>query len=102
MVDENNAIKVRIDSETAVPAPEGVNFFYFTRIADEYQLLVGNVNLMRLHEMTTGEAPFEFEPQITHRFLMSQFGFDRLKAALDDISAKTDASRARRQKEAKE
>lgn len=91
MVDKPPAQKkvaVVITGGTPLPPAEGANFFHFTTLGPEVQLLVGTVNLLRLHEAKTTDDPSAVVPEITHRFLLSPIGFAALKQQMATIEQK--------------
>lgn len=75
-------VTTTISGATPLPAPSGANFFHFVRVGDEYQFLIGAVNLQSLHDIRTQAAPPTVDPMITHRFILSSFGFKQLSAAV--------------------
>lgn len=87
MVDkEAPNISVSVPGNLPMPAPEGANFFHFTVVGGEVQLLVGSINLLRLHEAKRNQETATIVPQITHRFLLSPLGFAQLKSSLEEIA----------------
>jgi hypothetical protein len=71
--------------------PEAANFFHFALAATDVQLLVGYIDLGKLHEAATqlrsgGKAPAPLSPEITHRFFMSLTGFESLKRQIDEMA----------------
>ena len=79
-------VSIGLDGSVPLPPAEGANFFHFTVVEHEVQLLVGSVNLLRLHEAKRRGEPITVAPQITHRFLLSPLGFGALKANLEEIA----------------
>ncbi len=84
---ESGVVSVTVPADLPLPAPEGANFFHFTVAGDEVQLLVGSVNLLRLHEAKSLGENLKIVPDITHRFLLSSIGFSALKAQMDQIAS---------------
>ena len=78
-------VLVQFTSAHPVPPAEGANYFHFTSVGAEVQMLVGAVNLLRLHESLRGESR-TVVPEITHRFLLSPLGFAQLKRQIDEIA----------------
>lgn len=78
-------LEIGVNGDTPLPASEGANYFHLARIGREYQLLVGTVNLIVLHEIKEGERSPIIKPEITHRFTLSQMGFAQLKAAVHAV-----------------
>ena len=83
---ERPAVSVTVPADLPLPDPVGANFFHFTVAGDEVQLLVGSVNLLRLHEAKSLGKTLKIVPDITHRFLLSSIGFSALKAQIDQIA----------------
>ena len=79
------SVSVGVPPELALPLSEGANYFHFTRVGSEVQMLVGCVNLIQLHAAKDHEGTTTLAPQITHRFLLSSLGFNQLKVQLDEI-----------------
>ncbi len=82
------------------PPAEGVNFFHFSFVGTDVQLLTGYVDAYAVHKARerarSGENDGRPSVQInvTHRFLMSPMGLARLKEGLDDIWEKLEAQRS--------
>jgi|WetSurMetagenome_2_1015567.scaffolds.fasta_scaffold492854_1 hypothetical protein len=83
--DEPRTARVEITAAHPVPPSEGANYFHFTSVGAEIQMLVGTVNLLRLHESMLGEGG-TVSPEITHRFLLSPLGFAHLKQQIEEIA----------------
>lgn len=84
---------IRVAPDLALPPPEGANFFHFTVVGADIQMLVGAINLLQLHDAKNrGVVDALITPQITHRFTLSAFGFVQLKAQIDEIAAAVGAS----------
>jgi hypothetical protein len=83
---EQRAVRVEITARHPLPPPQGANFFHFTTVGSEVQMLVGSVNLLRVHEAGRGGESPTITPDITHRFLLSPLGFAQLKKQIDEIS----------------
>ena len=79
-------IGISVPGTLPLPAAEGANFFHFTVIGEEVQLLVGTINLIRLHEAKERGETGVIVPDITHRFLLSPLGFASLKTNLEEIA----------------
>lgn len=75
-------VPVGITGGTPLPASEGANFFHFTVLGPEVQMLVGTVNLLQLHEAKQTGSQHSIVPEITHRFLLSPVGFTALRAQI--------------------
>jgi len=88
---------IRIPGNMPLPPSEGANYFHFSFAGDEMQLLVGTVNLLRLHEARTQQDHSVIVPDITHRFLLSPLGFNALKEQLASIDQKYAAVQKLRQ-----
>ena len=79
-------VSVSVSSAVPVPPAEGANFFHFTVVGPEIQLLVGSINLLRFLEAKQSGEPTNLVPEFTHRFLLSPMGFAQLKAQIDQIA----------------
>lgn len=96
-------IEIRLDPDQAFPAPSGVNFFHFTHVDSEVEMLAGYVDLTRIHHAvkaneSAGEGgAVQVEPEVTHRFVMSLNGFFQLLDRVNNIG-----DRIRRQTESPE
>jgi hypothetical protein len=89
MVDQlPSTVTVKIDLSREMPPPEGANFFHFTFLRGEVQMLLGYVDLFRIHEMKAPGKTRVIYPEVTHRFSLSALGFAQLKAQVDEIAAK--------------
>jgi hypothetical protein len=96
MVDNNppkRSVTVQLTTRHPLPPAQGANYFHFTTLGEEVQMLVGTVNLLRVHEATQGEEDAVVSPDITHRFLLSPLGFAHLKAQVDQIASGINPSR---------
>lgn len=89
---EKGGVSVTVPADLPLPAPEGANFFHFTVAGDEVQLLVGSVNLLRLHEAKALGETLKIVPDITHRFLLSPMGFSTLKKQMEQIATSVSPS----------
>ncbi len=78
-------VAVAIPANLPLPPAEGANFFHFTVVGEEVQLLVGSINLLRIHEAKGKTEPTTVVPEITHRFLLSPLGFKSLRTQLLEI-----------------
>lgn len=88
-------VRVEFDRDGPLPAPEGANFFHFTHIQGEVEMLVGYVDLNRLWALSQDyedasdeeELPshVSVKPEITHRLVLSANGFKTLKDRVDQI-----------------
>lgn len=79
-------VSVTVPSDLPLPPVLGANFFHFTTIGMEIQFLVGSVNLLQLHEAKKQGESVLILPDISHRFLLSSFGFEQLKRQIEEIS----------------
>ena len=87
-------LQIGITAETPLPDPIGANFFHFTLVGTELQLLIGSINLLQMHEIKTNPSgkSHTLIPHVSHRFLMSPFGFAQLKAQVDGLADKVPAA----------
>jgi hypothetical protein len=74
------SVSYRVSAETDLPVAEGINFFHFTTVGPEVQMLVGTINLLAIHEAKQSGETLGTTPQITHRFLLSALGFNQWNA----------------------
>lgn len=79
-------VSVSVSSAVPVPPADGANFFHFTVVGSEIQLLVGTINLLRFLEAKQSGEPTNLVPEITHRFLLSPLGFAQLKSQIEQIT----------------
>jgi hypothetical protein len=80
-------IRIEVPRSAKMPPPEGANYFHVTTSGPDVQLLVGYVDLLKLHHARTGGAKSRIEPEITHRFYLSVTAFFMLKRQLEEIEA---------------
>jgi len=81
-------VMVAITADTPVPPSAAANFFHFTVVGPEIQFLVGTVNLLKFHDAKEREDGPSIYPDISHRFMMSSFGFAQLKQQIDEIATR--------------
>ena len=77
-----------VPANLPLPHPLGANFFHFTRVGEEVQMLVGSVNLLRLHEASrrpTGD-PLVIVPDIVARYTLSPLGLASLQSQLAQLT----------------
>lgn len=86
-IEKPSGVAVGISRATKLPPAEGANYFHFTVLGPEVQMLVGTVNLLHLHEAKLTDSRETLEAEITHRFLLSPLGFQALKSQMDMIAA---------------
>lgn len=89
MVDTKSAevaISVELPVNLPLPVPVGANYFHFTVVAGEVQMLVGSVNLLRVHEARLQGEAATIIPEISHRFTLSAWGFTTLNNQLAKIA----------------
>ena len=81
------------------PRPEGVNYFTFTQVGTDVQMLAGYVDLDAMRGGILSEEDYAEVPiAITNRFSMSITSFFRLHDQADDLIAKMrDAERSCRE-----
>jgi len=87
-------VTVHFDPEAPQPPPEGANFFHFTQVQDEVEMVVGYVSPTKVHAIVQAhpdakdqeELPdVSLSPEISHRFLMSLNGFRILRDRVNQI-----------------
>lgn len=76
---------VAVPANLPLPQPLGANFFHFTLVAGEVQMLVGSLNLLRIHEASQRGESATLTPDISHRFTLSPFGIANLQAQLAEF-----------------
>jgi len=81
----NVTVSAGISPEMDLPAALGANFFHFTVVGPEIQMLVGSVNLLEIHQAKTSGGEIKVTPKISHRFSLSALGFNQLKAQLAEL-----------------
>lgn len=78
--------------------PEAANWFHFTGTEGEVQMLVGYVDTLQAHMSATaisrGEDPKPIAPTLTHRIVLSDKGFERLRDAVNEMSKIREARRS--------
>ena len=92
MPDDALYAQVMLTPDLPVPPPTGAHFFHLTTLEGEYQLLIGYVNLHSV--LKSGEGGPPVVPMITHRLMLTQFGFDQLTLRVDELRKKLAANRA--------
>jgi len=90
---------LRLKVPTDLPSsPIGANYFHFTFIGPELEMLVGNLSLRAIHEFKeASEKSATAEPvvpNVTHRFMLTPLGFDQLRQQIEEIGRKFDAMMA--------
>ncbi len=96
-------IRIKVPTDVELPPPEGANFFQFTHVQNEAQMLVGYIDLHRLAREAGDltdvaddeELDIELTPEITHRFLLSTNGLVMLKERLDEIFSVLDSKKGK-------
>ena len=86
------------------PAAEAANFFHFTWVADQVELLVGYLSLEEVHSIVQRNPDAEDQeqlgevvnPQITHRLMMSMSGFEVLRERMNQMSEMIEAKKAQK------
>ena len=79
-------VGIAIPGNLPLPPAAGANFFHFTVVGEEVQLLVGTINLIRLHEAKGKTESTMVVPDITHRFLLSPLGWASLYNQVQEIA----------------
>jgi hypothetical protein len=72
---ENVPIRLKLP-EAGLPKPEAINWCHFTKVNNDYQMLLGYVDLLAIHTsqqqwLTDGEHAAPVPVEVTHRFLLS-------------------------------
>ena len=83
---ESPPVQVGVPADFPLPHPLGANFFHFTIMGGEIQLLVGSVNLLQLREAAKEGKGALVVPDITHRFTLSTLGFEQLRTQIEAVS----------------
>lgn len=83
-------IEVRFPEGADLPPPEGVNYFDFSFLGPEVQLLAGYMDLksLAIASQSADDEVNVLSPEITHRLVMSIRGFLHLRAQIDGILGK--------------
>lgn len=95
-------VTIKLDLQAPLPRPEGANFFHFTQVLDEVEMLVGYLPLTKLHnaseaaEHNAGELMADDQmaivsPEITHRLSLTMNGFRTLKERVDLLAERIEA-----------
>lgn len=84
-------LRIQLPQPQELPNPEGANYFNFTVVGPDVQLLVGYIDFRVIHEGRLSKEGVAAVPMISHRFLVSQTGFQHLRAQMDEITTKYDA-----------
>lgn len=82
---------VGIEDDTPRPAPEAANWFQVSRLEQDFQMLVGYLDLQKiasLRESAPNTGEVTMHPDVTHRFLISWRGFFILRAMIEDLVTK--------------
>jgi hypothetical protein len=79
-------IESEIRGGQQLPPALGANYFQISRIATEVHLLVGTIDPLQVHLATKGQIPPKVTADVTHRFLLSSFGFWQLKRIVDEMA----------------
>lgn len=78
-----------------LPPAEGANYFHFTMVGGEFQMLVGSIDLRAVHAAKLeGQGQLKVTPALTHRFTLSPMGFAALKNNIDEIVSALTAAHA--------
>ena len=95
-------VTVKVDPETSNVPTEGANFFHFTQVRDEIEMLVGYISLLRIHNLAISHANLSDEveveeevvPEISRRYLLSPNGLRVLRDRVNEIWEKMEKNRA--------
>lgn len=78
-------------SDEPMPPAEGANWFYLSRLNNEFQLLIGYVDMREVANAASGTKNSEITltPHVAHRLYMGLDSFQVLRAQIEDIAQKT-------------
>jgi hypothetical protein len=79
-------IRVRLSPPDQSPPPEAANFFYFTFLGPDVQMLVGYVDPRTVHEARLRGEEVVVTPHVAHRIALSARGFQHLRKQLEEIA----------------
>jgi len=81
--------------DTDLPKPEAANWFHFARAGNEFQMLLGYIDVYAVHRLAEaikkGGKPFDIKAEVTHRVLMSERAVRFLKSQVDEIVQQLDS-----------
>jgi hypothetical protein len=97
---EKIAFRVQLPPPEELPKPEAANFFYFTFVGPDVQLLVGYIDFRVFHDASKNKEVLTASPQVYHRFLIPQTGFDQFKLQVDEIADKYEKAKKKDNKDA--
>ena len=79
--------EIHLELPTQLPEPEAANYFGFTRVGREVQLLVGYIDILDMHNRVREEDPLD-EPLpvlVTHRFYIGADALKRLRNGAEQM-----------------
>ena len=86
MADEKKQMNIKVALPKSLPPAEGANYFHITSANGEVQLLIGSISLNDLHDAAQSRrSELNITPDVSHRFLLSQSAFDRLRENIETV-----------------
>lgn len=81
-------LMVGLPDEPLRPMPEAANFFHLSRLEQDFQLLVGYLDLERVASLSgTGAREADMQAELTHRFLIPWRALFQLRDRIEDMIA---------------
>src|SRR5690242_8651268 len=77
-------LKVKIPTK-GLPSPTAVNWFHFTRMDNEVQMLAGFIDAYEVVQHQLHASQNDIDPEVSHRFMLSLNGFLFLRQQVEQI-----------------
>ncbi|NOT09765.1 MAG: hypothetical protein HOP28_16350 [Gemmatimonadales bacterium] len=87
MKEKDVTLNFKLPPPEESPEVEGANVFFFTFAGADIQMLVGYVDLRSIHLASQGGSG-DIPVQVSHRFMLSQVGFEHLRSQIQQITDK--------------
>lgn len=94
---EELELAIKIPSVEGLPDPTAANWFQFSFVGPDVQMLIGYVDLHSIH-VARDKAGAEVTPVVLHRLSLGSIGWGVLREQVKELDAQFEAMRANRAK----